>query len=297
MSKLASLTKRNIKLFFASKSNIFFSMLALLILVGLHFVIFRKMNAQNAASTLTYLGLNTDEKWSYWWSDTLMLSTLIPIGSVSISITALGQIVSDKERGTINDFYVTPLNRNTLLLSYLLSSLAVGGMICGGFIVFSEVYFLAVYGISFTFVQLLAILGAMVMSLILGNTFVLIIAAFLEREQALGAVGTILGTMLGFFCGAYVPLGVLGETTATVFAALPFLPVTVITKQAFFMNISQTQLTMDIIGGEFAKLYGYDVYFGDTKLSIAALIGIVAAYIVAFCIALIFIFKRMKKHD
>jgi multidrug/hemolysin transport system permease protein len=272
-------------------------MLALLILTGLHFIIFRKMNANNAMGVFANMGLQIDEKWSYWWSDTLMLSTLIPIGSVTISITALGQIVIDKEKMAMNDFYVSPLNRNTLLLSYLLSSLAVGGMICGGFVLFSEVYFLAVYGISFGFVQMLAILGSVVISLILGNTFVLILASFVEREQALGAIGTILGTMLGFFCGAYVPLGVLGETTAAIFSALPFLPVTVITKQAFLMNISKTQLSMDIIGGKFAKFYGYDVYFGDTKMSVLALLGIVAAYIVVFCITLIFIFKRMKKHD
>jgi len=297
MNKLMSLTKRNIKLYFASKSNIFFSLLALLVLICLHFIVFRKMNADIAADTFEQMGLQIDGKWSLWWSDTLMLSAMIPIGSVTIAIAALGQIVIDKEKNVINDFYVTPLNRNTMLLSYLLSSLAIGGIICTGFVLFSEFYFLAMYGVTFTFVQLLAILGSVLLSLILGNLFVLIIASFIEREQALGAVGTILGTLLGFLCGAYVPIGILGDTTASIFAALPFLPMTVITKQAYLMSISQTPLTMDIIGGEFAKVYGYDIFFCNTQISIPIMLTIVSAYIVVFCVALIFIFKKMKKHD
>ena len=118
MNKLFNLTKRNIKLYFVSKSNIFFSMLALIILIMLHFMVFRSMNADTFISS----GLPISEKWAFWLSDCLMLSALIPIGAVSLSLTSLSQIVVDKERNTINDFYVAPINKNALLVSYLLRS-------------------------------------------------------------------------------------------------------------------------------------------------------------------------------
>lgn len=271
----------------------FFSMLALIILVGLHFIVFRKMNADSFLST----GLAIDDKWAFWFSDCLMLSSLIPIGAVTISLTSLGQIVTDKERNIINDFYVAPVKRNTLLASYLLSSFAVGAVMLLSFIFCFEIYLLSMYGISFTIMQLFSILGVTMLSLLLGNFFVLLIVAFVKREQAMGAIGTILGTMLGFFCGAYVPVGVLGESVTKIFTVLPFLPITAVARQSFFMNISSTGLTKEMIGGEFAKMYGYDLYLNDEKLSLLALCLIVAGFIILFGILLIAIFRKMKKTD
>ncbi|MEG1027789.1 MAG: ABC transporter permease, partial [Oscillospiraceae bacterium] len=186
MNKLTSLTKRNIKLYFESKSNVFFSMLAIIILTGLHFIIFRKMNADSFLSA----GFPIDKKWALWFSDCLMLSSLIPIGAVTISITSLGQIVTDKERNIINDFYVAPVSRNTLLISYLLSSFTIGTIVLMGFILFFEIYLIFMYGISFTIIQFFAILGVMLLSLLLGNSLVMLIVSFVKREQAMGAIGT-----------------------------------------------------------------------------------------------------------
>lgn len=293
MNKLASLTKRNMKLYFASKSNVFFSMLALIILIGLHFIIFRKMNADSFMS----LGFDIEEKWALWFSDCLMLSSLIPIGAVTISLTSLGQIVTDKERNIINDFYVAPVSRRTLLSSYMISSLVIGAIMLLVFIVVFEIYLLAMYGISFTMFQLLSILGVTGLSLLLGNSFVLLIVSFVKREQAMGAIGTILGTMLGFICGAYVPVSVLGESVTKIFTLLPFLPITALARQSFFINISSTGINKELIGGEFAKVYGYELFLNGEKLSTLTLSLIVVAFIVLFGLLLLLRFKKMRKKD
>lgn len=293
MRKLSNLTKRHIRLFFASKSNVFFSLLAILILIGLHFIVFRKMNAD----TLTASGFPVPEKWAFWFSDCLMLSALIPVGAVTISLSSLGQIVTDKEKNIINDFYVAPLSKNTLLASYLLSSLAIGAMVLAGFIGFFEIYLLAMYGISFSLLQLLAVVGVAVLSLLLGNAFVMIIVSFVKREQAMGAIGTILGTMLGFLCGAYVPIGILGDAVTKVFTLMPFLPLTTLARQSFFMNIGKTPLTEEMIGGELAKTYGYELFLGDEQLSVTLLVCIVAVYIVLCAIFLWLRFRSMRKTD
>ncbi|WP_343209362.1 ABC transporter permease [Anaerolentibacter hominis] len=293
MGKLANLTKRNRKLYFASRSNIFFSMLALIILIGLHFVVFRGMNADSLLSS----GVSASEKWALWFSDCLMLSSLIPIGAITISLTSLGQIVTDKERNIIHDFYAAPVSKTTLLLSYLLSSLSIGAIMLTGFIVLFQVYLTAVYGISFTLIQLLAVLGVSALSLLLGNSFVLLIVSFVKREQAMGAIGTILGTMLGFLGGAYVPVGVLGEGVGTVFTCMPFLPLTTLARQSFFMNISSTGLTGDIVGGELARIYGYELFLAGEKLSYTALCLIAAVYTAFFGVLLFLRFKHMRKTD
>lgn len=293
MSEIKSFIKRNVKIYFASNSNIFFSMLALIILIAMHFIVFRKMNADSLLSA----GMVTQEKWAFWFSDCLTLSALIPIGAVTISITSLGQIVTDKERNTIHDFYVAPVGRTALLMGYLLSSLAIGTVLLLGFLLAFNIYIKAVYGIAFSLIQLLAVLGVTALSLILGNSFVLLIVSFVKREQAMGAIGTILGTMLGFLCGAYVPVGVFGKSVGAVFTSLPFLPLTALSRQTFFMNLSSTGLTEDIIGGDLARMYGYELFLNDQKLSTAALCLMIAAYMVLFGALLLARFKHMGQTD
>lgn len=293
MNKIWSLVRRNMRLYFSNKSNIFFSMLAMIILVSLHFIVFRKMNSDNLLS----LGLPVEEKWSLWFSDCLMLSALIPVGATTISLTSISQLVIDKERKTINDFYITPINKNILLCSYLFSSFAIGAMVLIGLIVFIEIYLLVIYGISFTLTQIILILGVAGLSLILANSFILLLISFIKREQAVGAVGSIVGTLIGFVCGAYIPVGVLGDTIAKIFISIPFLPLTAISRQIFFMNVSSTGLTEEMLGGELAKKYGYELFFGDTQLSNSTLILMIVGYIVLFSILLIMRFKKMRNDD
>ncbi|MEG1027788.1 MAG: hypothetical protein RSE07_03780, partial [Oscillospiraceae bacterium] len=102
---------------------------------------------------------------------------------------------------------------------------------------------------------------------------------------------------LGFFCGAYVPVGVLGESVTKIFTVLPFLPITALARQSFFMNISSTALKKDYIGGELAKMYGYELFLNNEKLSVVVLGLIILGYIALFSILLLAIFKRMKKTD
>ncbi len=148
------------------------------------------------------------------------------------------------------------------------------------------------YGISFTLTQLFAVLGVTVLSLLVGNLFVLIITSFVKREQAMGAIGTIWWTMLGLVCGAYVPVGMLGETITQVFTLLPL---NTLSRQVFFMNISSTNLPEQVLSGEYAKAYGYELFINDEKLSILALCLIVVAFIVLFGVVLIARFHKMKK--
>ncbi len=293
MNKLISLIKRNIKIFFSTKSNIFFSSIALIILVILHFVVFRTQNAD----ALLNVGMNLDEKWAYWFSDSLMLSSLIPIAGITIALTTLSQIVADKEKDIINDLYISPISRNTLLFSYLLSSIVIGLFLISIYIIFLVGYYYFIYGLLFSINQFFSIIGLMLLSIILGNLFVLIIVSFIKKEQAMGAVGTILGTLMGFLCGAYVPVGILGDLASKIFTFLPFLPITSIARQIFFMNVDQTGMPTEILSGDLANIYGYELFLNENQLTNLTLTMIVILYIILFAIINIIRFKKMKNND
>lgn len=293
MNKLFVLTKRNIKIFFSNKSNLFFSSLSLIILVILHFMVFRTQNADALLST----GIKFSDKWAYWFSDTLMLSSLLPIAGITISLTSLAQIVADKEKNIINDLYVSPISKITLLFGYLLSSMIINICLILVYLICLSAYFYFSYGVFFTLLQFFSIIGVMLLSSLLGNLFVLIIISFVKREQAMGAVGTILGTLMGFVCGAYIPVSLMGDTVLKIFTCLPFLPLTAISRVVFFLNVDSTLIPPEILNGEMAEIYGYELFFRGDSLSTSMLVLIVVFYIILFSIFNMIRFNQMKNND
>lgn len=298
MKNMISLVKRNTKIFFRTKGNIILASLSVLILIGLHIIIFRNMYTDSWMSNISQLGLTVEREKMSWFVDSLMLSAILPIGAVTISLVALGLMVADRETNVLSDFLVSPVKRSSLLVSYLVSSFLVGFTVLLVFIGLYEVYFLAMYGFGFSLVQFLLILLNTVGSLIFSNVFMLLIISFVKTQQSLGAVGTILGTMLGFLCGAYVPVGMFGKTVGDIFSCLPFLQMTVLSREAFLYELeSVTPLTHEMISGELARSFGIELWIGDNLIPVWAVILILSGITLAMLVCLIIRFAKMKKSD
>ena len=299
MNNLISLVKRDMKIFYRTKGNIVFSLLAVIILLTLHFIIFRSMYTDNWESILSMIpGFSIEREKIIWLVDNMMFSAILPIGAVSISITTLGLMVEDREKNVLNDLLVSPIRRNDLLASYLISSFIIGFLMLLGFLVFFGIFFNIVYGIGFTLVQLVFILLTVIGALIFANTFILLILTFIKSQNSLGAFGTILGTLNGFVSGAYIPVSMFGDTVGTIFSALPFLQLTVLTRQAFLYNLeSVTPLTHEMISGEIARGFGLELWFGDTLVPIWGVAALAGSITLILLLCLIVRFAKMKKSD
>jgi len=299
MKNLSSLVKRDIKIFYRTKGNIIFSTLSVIILLTLHFIIFRSMYSDSWEQIFSmFPGFTIEYEKLLWLVDNLMFSAILPIGAVSISITSIGLMVADKEKNVLNDFLVSPIKRNDLLASYLISSILVGFTLLLGFIVFYAIYFQAVYSISFTIPQLGYILLAIIGSLIFANIFILLVMTFIKKQQSLGAFGTILGTLNGFISGAYIPVGMFGDTVGTILSALPFLQLTVLTRQAFLYNLETvTPITHEMLSGEIAREFGLELWFGNNLIPIWGVAALATGITLVLLLCLIVRFAKMKKSD
>jgi len=299
MSHLMSLVKRDIKIFYRTRGNIFFSLLSVLILVVLHFVIFRQVYTDNWVAVLSAIpGLYVERTYLQWISDNLMFSAIIPIGAMTISLTTLGLLVADRETNALSDFLVSPIRRGKLMTSYLTSSFIVCLVLLSGFVVFFQVFLFIVYGTSFTLLQFGMIFLTMIGSLIFANVFMLLILSFLKTQQSMSAASIIIGVMSGFVTGAYIPLGMFGETIGNVFSALPFAQITTLSRGAFLHNLeSATPLTHDLISGDIARGFGIELWLGSTHVSTLGVIVMVARITLILLLCLMIRFAKMKKSD
>ena len=299
MNSLLSLTSRNLKIFYRTKGNLFFSMLSVLILVVLHFIVFRSTSADSWSEICSqFPGLTVERSDLLWLNDSLMFAAILPIGAVTISLVSLSLMTSDREKNTINDFLVSPIKRNTVLASYLISSFITGFGICIIFIVFFSIYFMALYGVLFTMMQMVWLLIATIGSLIFANVFMLLIISFIKNQQTVGAVGTVVGTGIGFLSGAYIPIGMFGETIGNIFSSLPFLQLTVLMRQVFLMEMETvTPLRFSMISGDMARNFGIELFIGGKNIPIWG-IALFSLGISAILLgSLIFRFNHMKKAE
>lgn len=298
MKSSLSLIKRNCKIFYRTKGNIFFATLSVIILVVLHFIIFRNMFTDSWLEIVSKMNILVEKEKIQWLVDNLMFSAILPIGAITISLVTLGLMVSDKETNALNDFLVSPIKRNQLLVSYLVSSFIVGFIILLGFVAFFEIYFLIVFGFGFSLIQFLLIILLIMGLLIFANVFMLFLISFVKSQQSLGAIGTILGTLLGFISGAYIPVGQFGTVISNFFSCLPFLQLTVIFRRVFLIDISNhTPLTLDMISGKLGREFGIELWIGNNNISIPYILISVALITIILLIGLLIKFQRMKKDN
>jgi multidrug/hemolysin transport system permease protein len=217
---------------------------------------------------------------------------------MTISLTTLGLIVADRETNTLSDFLVSPIRRGKLMTSYLASSFIVCFVMISGFVLFFQVFFLIAYGTSFTLLQVGMIFMTMVGSLVFANVFMLLILSFMKTQQSLSAASAIVGIMSGFVTGAYIPLGMFGETIGNIFSALPFAQITTLSRGAFLHNLENvTPLTHDIISGEIARGFGIELWLGNTHISTWGIVAMSAGITLFLFLFLLMRFAKMKKSD
>ena len=225
MFNITSLIKRNVKVFLRDKAAVFFSFLSVIILLGLYFLFLGRQYTTGGSfdsiedNLKTFLGVG------------VIMGGVLVINTVSLSLGVMGTIVSDIETRRLEGFMVTPIERYKVILSYFISSTLV-----------TVVLSLMMWGLTILYVGLSSgywyNLETILVSslLILFYTFIssalmLFLVTLIKSQNAFGALAGVLGTVIGFMSGIYMPLFVLGKGMSNVASVVPFTHMTILLKQ------------------------------------------------------------------
>jgi multidrug/hemolysin transport system permease protein len=202
--------KRNIKNFFKDKTAVFFSLLSVIIIIGLY-VLF--------LGELVVGGLPFEN--ARLISDSWIMAGVISVTSVTTAMGAFEAIVKDGESGSIKDFYASPINKSQITIGYVLSAIVVGVIMTLLSLVFAQVYILAYGGKFLSVIAYLKIFGVILLSVMANGFFVFFIVSFIKSNTAFATASTILGTLIGFLTGVYIPIGQLPEAVRHVVKVFP----------------------------------------------------------------------------
>ena len=100
---MISLIKRNMLLFFKDKTSVFFSFMAVFVVLGLYVCFLGDMMIQPLKQDFPDTARELSDTW-------IMAGTL-GIVSLTTSLSVLGIIIEDKSRSILNDFYIAPISQ------------------------------------------------------------------------------------------------------------------------------------------------------------------------------------------
>ncbi|WP_242822990.1 ABC transporter permease [Syntrophobotulus glycolicus] len=202
---------RNLNVFFRDKTSVFFSLLGVLIIIGLYVLFLGDL-------VISDLG---EIKGARFLIDSWIMAGVLAVSSITAALGAFGTMVDDKAKKVIKDFNASPLSRRSLTAGYIASSFVIGVILTLVALVFAELYIVAYGGRLLDLPAALRLIGVILLSVLSSSSMVCLLVSFLSSMNAFGTASTIIGTLIGFLTGTYIPIGIFPDPIQTVIRLFP----------------------------------------------------------------------------
>lgn len=258
------LVKRNILVYVRDRSNIFFSLLSTLIIIGLMAVFLGKMNADGVVSLINQFGGERDaladranaEQLILMWT----LAGIVVVNSVTITLAMVGIMVEDEAQKRLSSFFVSPVNRGTFVMGYIIASIIMGFVMCIMTVVIGEAYIGMTGGTILTTAQFGKITLLILLNVFSSASMVFLLVNFAHSTSAFSGLSTIVGTLVGFIAAIYLPMGMLPVKVQSVLKCFPLLHGTSLMRSIF----TEEALKNTFQGLPKEVITGYKEYMGMT---------------------------------
>ena len=207
---MISFAKRNLLVFFKDRSSVFFSLLAVFIIIGLY-ALFLGDAWTNS--------INVDG--GRFLMDSWIGSGLLAVVSVTTTMGAFGIMVEDKTKKIVKDFISSPLKRTNIAGGYILSAYLIGIIMSLITLVLVEIYIIGNGGTLISFSTFIKVLGILILSTFANTSIMLFVVLFFNSNNAFSTASTIIGTIIGFLTGIYLPIGQLPKSMQWVVKLFP----------------------------------------------------------------------------
>lgn len=257
------LVKRNILVYVRNRSNIFFSLLSMLIIIGLMAVFLGNMNVDNIINLLSDFGERNVVKDKENAKNLVLLWTLggiVMVNAITITLAMVGIMVEDEESKRLQSFYVSPVNRGLLVLGYITAAFIMGVIMCTFTVLIGLGYGWMLGGIVLSMISLTHIFLIILLIVFTSSSLVFFITNFVHTSSAFSGLSTIIGTLVGFIAAIYLPMGALPNAIQKVLKVLPFLHGSSLLRGVF----TREAIDMTFEGMPKELIQGYELYMGIT---------------------------------
>jgi len=277
MNIIANFTIRNLKIYFRDKSAVLFSMLAVFIILGLYLVFLGDVWTEDIALEQAHELLNS-------W----IIAGLLAVTSITTSLGAFSAMVDDKAREISKDFYSAPVPKGNIIMGYIMSAFFIGIIMSFLTLVVGEGYIIFTGGKILSAGAMFKIMGLIILTSMTNTSIIFLIVSFVSSMNAFTSISTILGTLIGFLVGMYLPIGQLPEGVQFIMKCFPLTYGAGMLRQVMMEEVMETSFK-DIPAEylmEFKEEMGVVFSFGNHVVSnFESLVILAATAILLFFLA------------
>ncbi|GAA1933893.1 ABC transporter permease [Microbacterium aoyamense] len=278
MSVVLGIVGRNLRLFFRDRLNVFFSLLSGVILFLLYTLFLARLQIDGLSESFP----QASEAQVLAFIDSWMFSGIVLLTTVTAGMGAMSQLVEDGQSGRFKDFLVSPILRGQLVLGYLISAVVVAVIMSSVVLVLSVLY-LGIFDHAWLpFDRILKILLFTVLCCFAFTALSAFVVSFVKTPGAFSAFATVVGTILGFVAGAYIPIGSLPVAVGNVINALPFAQGAMLLRREFTADTLGTLTDVPQATEAVRGFYGIDAYVGDALVTPWVAIGVLLLFAIGF---------------
>jgi len=275
------LLKRNIKLYFRDKMNLFFSLLAIFIIIALY-----ALFLGNVWGSEEIRSLPGADVLKYSW----LTAGILAVATATTSMGAFAVIVDDRAKKINKGFYASPVKRSHITGAYILSAFAIGVIMTLITATVLGIYIVAIGGELLAPISCIKVLGLILLSSLSSTAMVCFSVSLIKSYGTFSTISTISGTLIGFLTGIYLPIGTLPETVQTIIKLFPPSHAAMLLRQTI-MEIPMQRTFEDIPAEhleEFREMMGIVFRFGNFEVSpLTSIIGLMASALLFYGLSLL----------
>ncbi|TCL59033.1 multidrug/hemolysin transport system permease protein [Kineothrix alysoides] len=277
---------RNLKLYFRDKGAVFFSLLAILIEIGLYVLFLGDVWTKDVS-----MFDGAREMMDNW----VMAGVLATTG-VTTSLVVLGNIVRDKEYKKIKDFVAAPVKNSKILMGYWIAAYVIGMLMSLITLAIAQAYIVWDGGSLIKPKACLTLILLLFVTNLMSTALMLLFVACFKTNSAFSAANTILGTLIGFLTGIYLPIGMYPEGVQWLIRLFPVSHAASLFRRIMMGDVMETSfdgVPADIVL-DIKEQFGVVYKFGEEIMTFTGSMSFIIVTAVV-CYLLAFFLTRKKQ--
>ncbi|PHV69305.1 hypothetical protein CS063_16455 [Sporanaerobium hydrogeniformans] len=294
MKAVTTLTIRNMKLYIRDHTAVFFSMLTIIIIIVLNIVFLGKMNV-DAIMTMQLV----DREKAAYLINTWVLAGIVFTSTVTIPFVVMGIMIEDEESKIMMGFFVAPISRLKLALGYIIASIMMGCILSFITLGISQIFIIGTGGELLSLTALIKMGGVIIISVFSNACMVFFFTTFMSTSSSFSALNMIVGTLIGFITGIYLPIGLLPKTVQQVMKSFPGLYGAVLMREIYVEDAMKEvfQGAPLQVAKDYAQYMGISVVWNGQEVNLLCKLLILLGSGILFIVLSALVLSKKKGTD
>lgn len=226
MEQLMMLSGRNAKIYIRDRGAVFFSFLSALVVICLMVFFLGDMNVDDITRIV---GAFSEKEYEQIKGEAKLLvlawtfAGILSINAVTVSLAVYSGMIKDRVNGRLNAIYTAPVSRLKISLGYIVSAWLVSVFMCIVTLALTEFYGVTQGMEAYTLTVHIKLVAMIMLNSFVYAALMYPLSMIAKTEGAWSAFGTVIGTLVGFLGGIYIPIGALSDGIAGVMKCTPII--------------------------------------------------------------------------